>query len=88
MIGEYTYSELTDMQSCYVLVPRKYTIGIAFVSGRFPDRRVTDIKAFSNTDQRIFHNCNTITKVGHNRTRRCTSLKHETAIKTITYEVK
>jgi hypothetical protein len=58
MIGEYTYSELTDM---HIMFADAYG-SILQVHEYFTGRRVPDRKAFSSTDQRLFHNYNAIIK--------------------------
>jgi hypothetical protein len=60
MIGEHTYSELTDM---HIMFARAY--GNTLQAQRlyqedFPGRRVPDRKTLCNIDQRLFHSYNVI----------------------------
>jgi hypothetical protein len=62
MIGEYTYSELTDMHIVFSGAYRSTLQAQHLSQEDFPGRRVPDIKTFSSIDQRPFHNYNAITK--------------------------
>jgi hypothetical protein len=60
MIGEYTYSELTDV---HIMFARAY--GNTLQAQRlyhedFPGRRVPDRKTLCSIDQRLFHSYNVI----------------------------
>jgi hypothetical protein len=62
MIGECTYSELTDMHFMFAGAYGSTLQAQRLYQEHFPDRRVPDRKSFSGTNHYLFYNCNAITK--------------------------
>jgi hypothetical protein len=62
MIGEYTYSELTDMHIMFAGAYGSTLQAQCLYQEDFSGRWIPDRKTFSSIDQRLFHNYNTITK--------------------------
>jgi hypothetical protein len=62
MIGECTYSELTDMHIVFAGAYGSTLQAQRLYQEDFPDRRVPDRNPFSSIDHYLFHNCIAITK--------------------------
>jgi hypothetical protein len=62
MIGEYAYSELTDMHITFARAYRSTLQAQRLYQEDFPGRRVPARKTFSSIDQRLFHNYNATAK--------------------------